>query len=152
MSFQKVNTVEKCQRDRDPVLKGSCGGGGGGGGGVINRLERVKFVENMVWFGMVRFVKARAAMRWLSIRRSLFSSPSPSPTDLDPRLVFHLMKSIAAEGTEAYTVGLIHATDYWKYGIHMDKASHPSDGDDIKMAGGMASVVFNRTSGTRGRG
>lgn len=29
----------------------------------------------------------------------------------------------------------------------MDGAAHPTDGDEIKMAGGVASLVFNKDSG-----
>lgn len=55
----------------------------------------------------------------------------------------------ASEGTEAYTVGLMNARDYLTYTIAMDGAKHPSDGDDKKMAGGVASVVYNNESGKR---
>lgn len=55
----------------------------------------------------------------------------------------------ASEGTEAYTVGLIRGSEYFKYAAAMDGATHPSDGDDKKMAGGVASVVYNEVSGKR---
>lgn len=53
----------------------------------------------------------------------------------------------AAEGVEAYTVGLIRATDFAKYSAAMGGATDPTDGDDIKMAGGFASIVFDQESG-----
>lgn len=53
----------------------------------------------------------------------------------------------AAEGVEAYTVGLIRASDLWKYTAAMSGAMDPTDGDNVKMAGGFASIVFDEESG-----
>ncbi|CAM9376658.1 unnamed protein product [Ectocarpus sp. 4 AP-2014] len=53
----------------------------------------------------------------------------------------------AAEGIEAYTVGLIRATDFAKYSAAIGGATDPTDGDDKKMAGGFASIVFDQESG-----
>eukprot|EP00903_Cladosiphon_okamuranus_P013564 g12635.t1 len=75
----------------------------------------------------------------LTLRQRLDLPGSPDNLELD----LHR----AAEGTEAYTVGLIRGSDYWKYMYVMDGATHPSDGDDKKMAGGVASVVYNNDSG-----
>lgn len=44
-------------------------------------------------------------------------------------------------------MGLIRGSDFWKYAAAMDGATHPSDGDEMKMAGGVASVVYNNASG-----
>ncbi|CAM9780211.1 unnamed protein product, partial [Hapterophycus canaliculatus] len=75
----------------------------------------------------------------LTLRQRLDLPASPDNLELD------LYR--AAEGTEAYTVGLVRAIDYFQYSTAMDGATHPSDGDDKKMAGGVASIVFDKESG-----
>lgn len=39
--------------------------------------------------------------------------------------------------------------DYIKYATAMNGAANPSDGDEKKMAGGVASVTYNKDSGKR---
>eukprot|EP00752_Nemacystus_decipiens_P009105 g8129.t1 len=75
----------------------------------------------------------------LTLRQRLDLPGSPDNLELD------LYR--ASEGTEAYTVGLIRGSDYFKYCGAMDGATSPSDGDDFKMAGGLASVVYNNDQG-----
>ncbi|CAM9090142.1 unnamed protein product [Scytosiphon promiscuus] len=75
----------------------------------------------------------------LTLRQRLDLPASPDNLELD------LYR--AAEGTEAYTLGLVSAMDYFQYARAMDGATHPTDGDDRKMKGGFASIVFDKESG-----
>lgn len=44
-------------------------------------------------------------------------------------------------------MGLVNGFDFWKYSFAMDGAADPSDGDDLRIAGGIASVVYDQDTG-----
>ncbi|CAM9884975.1 unnamed protein product [Pylaiella littoralis] len=75
----------------------------------------------------------------LTLRQRLDLAGSPDNLEMD---VYR-----AAGGEEAYTVGLVNGMDFWKYSSAMHGATHPSDGDEVKMAGGAASVAYDQASG-----
>lgn len=53
----------------------------------------------------------------------------------------------AAKGEEAYTVGILSAWDFLAYTSAMAGAKDASDGDHLKVAGGMTSLSFDEKLG-----
>lgn len=62
-------------------------------------------------------------------------------------LCFSIVRSAAAEGIEAYTMGLTSSMQYFAYSAAMEGAKEATDGDHVKIPGGMSSITFDKTFG-----
>eukprot|EP00904_Undaria_pinnatifida_P007493 jgi/Undpi1/3874/HiC_scaffold_16.g07242.m1 len=140
--FQYRSTpIIRCTGIRGPDI--SCERMAKGGGVMYNGIALSPNKERLL-------VSDSAAMQMVVFDRSLETGALTKRQRLDLRASpdnLEIDLNRAAKGEEAYTVGILSAWDFLAYTSAMAGAKDASDGDHLKVAGGMTSLSFDEKLG-----
>lgn len=133
----KVPPIIRCTGIRGPEI--SCERLAEGLGVMYNGIALSPNKERLL-------VSDSASMQMLVFDRSKETGQLTTRQHLDLRGIpdnLEIDLNRAAKGEEAYTVGLLNGWNFLAYSTVMENAKESSDGDNVKVAGGMASLSFD---------